>query len=59
MEKMPACWTGPIALLMIALGAALIVFCSGCTLQVNADGTRTWSANGEDIARALIILSDK
>lgn len=55
----PSGCSGPSALLFLILVALLVVFCTSCTLKVGADGSRTWNANGEEIARALIIISEK
>jgi hypothetical protein len=36
-----------------------IVCLTGCSLTVAPDGARTWSLNGEEAARAVIIISEK
>ena len=42
-------------LLIIAAIATL----TGCSLTVAPDGSREWSVNGEEAARALVIISEK
>jgi hypothetical protein len=42
-------------LLIIAAIATL----TGCSLTVSPDGTRQWSVNGDEAARALVIISEK
>ena len=42
-------------LLIIAALATL----TGCSLTVDPDGTRQWSVNGEEAARAIILYSGK
>ena len=32
---------------------------TGCSLTVSPDGTRQWSVNGDEAARALVIISEK
>jgi hypothetical protein len=32
---------------------------NSCSLTVDSDGARTWSLNGEQAARAIIIYSEK
>lgn len=36
-----------------------IVCLTGCSLTVAPDGARTWSLNGEEAARAVILYSGK
>jgi len=43
---------------LLALLAAIITL-TGCSLTVAPDGARTWSLNGEEAARAVIIYSGK
>jgi len=31
----------------------------GCSLTVAPDGSRTWTMNGEQVGKALIVLSQK
>jgi hypothetical protein len=38
---------------------AAIACLTGCSLTVAPDGSRTWSLNGEEAARAVIIISEK
>ena len=42
-------------LLIIAALACL----TGCSLTVDPDGSREWSVNGEEAARAIILYSGK
>jgi len=37
----------------------LIWFLTGCALTVTSDGSRTWSLNGEEAMKAIIIYSEK
>ena len=39
--------------------AIIILASTSCTLTVAPDGSRTWTMNGEQAARAAIILSEK
>lgn len=43
---------------LLALLAAVIAL-TGCQLTVDPDGTRQWSVNGEEAARAIILYSGK
>ena len=43
---------------LLALLAAVIAL-TGCSLTVDPDGTRQWSVNGEEAARAIILYSGK
>jgi hypothetical protein len=36
---------------------AFVITLSSCTLSVSPDGTRNWSLNGAEAARAIIIYS--
>ena len=36
-----------------------IVCLTGCSLTVAPDGSREWSVNGEEAARALVIIAEK
>jgi len=38
---------------------AAIATLTGCSLTVAPDGSREWSVNGEEAARALVIISEK
>jgi len=38
---------------------AAIACLTGCSLTVSPDGSRQWSVNGDEAARALIIISEK
>jgi hypothetical protein len=38
---------------------AAIACLTGCSLTVAPDGARTWSLNGEEAARAVILYSGK
>ena len=38
---------------------AAIACLTGCSLTVSPDGSRTWSLNGDEAARAVIIISEK
>ena len=42
-------------LLLLAALACL----TGCSLTVDPDGSREWSVNGEEAARAIILYSGK
>jgi len=41
------------------LTLAAIACLTSCSLTVAPDGARTWSLNGEEAARAVIIISEK
>lgn len=45
----------------ITLAAVVVVLIlgTGCTLTVDPDGTRNWSIDGDEVARAIIIYSTK
>ncbi len=45
------------ALFAAALGAALLL--SSCTLTVSPDGTRAYTADGEQIGRAIRVIAEK
>jgi hypothetical protein len=45
-------------LLTAALLALVIYGCSGCSLTVSPDGTRTWALDGEEVARGIIIATE-
>jgi hypothetical protein len=38
---------------------AAIACLTGCSLTVAPDGSRQWAVNGDEAARALIIISEK
>ena len=38
---------------------AAIACLTGCSLTVAPDGSRQWSVNGDEAARALVIISEK
>ena len=38
---------------------AAIATLTGCSLTVAPDGSRQWSVNGEEAARALVIIAEK
>ena len=38
---------------------AAVIALTGCQLTVAPDGTRQWSVNGEEAARAIILYSGK
>jgi hypothetical protein len=46
-------------LVLSLLALSAIMALTSCHLTVSADGTRTWSLNGEEAARAIIIYSEK
>lgn len=35
------------------------LFLTGCTLTVAPDGSRTWTMSGEEVGKAIIIISSK
>lgn len=43
-------------LILIAITLAVL---PGCTLTVSPDGSRTYSANGEQIMRAIEVIAEK
>lgn len=43
---------------MKAIAIILALACSSCTLTVTPEG-RTWTMSGEQVARALIVISEK
>jgi hypothetical protein len=50
--------------LLFLLGIALLLLSAvmsltSCQLTVGTDGTRTWSLNGEQAAKAIIVISEK
>ena len=50
--------------LLFLLGIALLLLSAvmslaSCQLTVATDGSRTWSLNGEQAARAIIVISEK
>lgn len=51
-------WTFLCCLAFWAAAAALILICTSCTLTVSPDGSRTYGLNGEEAARAIIVLRD-
>lgn len=44
-----------IGLVIIVIGA----LCASCSLSISPDGTRQYSLDGAEVARAIIILSEK
>jgi hypothetical protein len=43
----------------VLLALLFVWIVTGCSMTVNPDGTRTWSLDAEEAARAIIIYSDK